>query len=294
MNQAQAKLLLKLLKSNAATDYGRDHEFEQVTSVDDFRCRHPLTRYDHYTDYVRRIYMGDKNVMTSAATRMLAMTSGTSGESKMIPYTDDVKSTFFFKGIAPLYHVLARDFPRFDENVQKTCKLVVPVTFKRSPGKVHIGPNSSTKEDMKRVRGMYSTPLDAFSIRHEPHMMYVHLLFALADRNLGAIEANFAQVVRIAVDHLHDAWPKLVQDIRVGSIDANIKMDRNTREALEKLLRADPERANQLAREFSAGFDGILKRIWPDLQFILTVNTGSPYSFINPPSWLYFHSGLVI
>ena len=266
-----------LLESNASTDYGRDHNFAQMTSVDDFRYQHPLTRYDHYTDYVRRIYMGEQNVMTSTPVRLLAMTSGTSGVSRMIPYTDDVKTTFFKKGITSLYHVLAESFPDFDRSVQKTCKLVVTPHYKTSPGRLMMGPNSSTKDDMRRIKFMYTTPLDAFTIRSEPHMMYVHLLFALTDRNLGAIEANFAQVVCIAVDYLHEMWPRLVQDICVGSIDSDIVMDPVTRKKLENQLRANPARANELAREFSSGFDGILKRIWPNLRFVLTVDTGTSF-----------------
>lgn len=40
-----------------------------------------------------------------------------------------------------------------------------------------------------------TTPAEAVHLKSERSLMYVHLLCALMDRNLGSIEANFAHLV---------------------------------------------------------------------------------------------------
>lgn len=47
----------------------------------------------------------------------------------------------------------------------------------------------------------------------EPEALYVQLLFALSDRNLGMVEANFASLVYNAFKALEVHWPALVEDI---------------------------------------------------------------------------------
>ena len=45
----------------------------------DFRSTQPLTGYDRYEPYVRRIYEGEENVMTAEKPILLGKTSGTTG-----------------------------------------------------------------------------------------------------------------------------------------------------------------------------------------------------------------------
>ena len=43
---------------------------------------------------------------------------------------------------------------------------------------------------------------------------------------------------------------------------------------LNKLLKPDKQRAHELRREFEKGFDGIARRIWPNLTHVHGVVTG--------------------
>ena len=43
---------------------------------------------------------------------------------------------------------------------------------------------------------------------------------------------------------------------------------------LKRCLEPDKKRAEELRKEFQAGFDGIASRIWPNLRIILCVTTG--------------------
>ena len=61
----------------------------------------------------------------------------------------------------------------------------------------------------------------------EPETLYIHLLFALKDRNLGILEANFAQLVYSGLLALEAQWKSLVEDVELGRVNPilNIKED---------------------------------------------------------------------
>ncbi|PIK62418.1 putative indole-3-acetic acid-amido synthetase GH3.9 [Apostichopus japonicus] len=63
---------------------------------------------------------------------------------------------------------------------------------------------------------------------------------------------------------MEDEWEQLVEDIREGKINSELKLAPNIRRSLEKALgKGDPKRACELQKEFEKGFDGIIRRVWP-------------------------------
>ena len=79
VRQTQSDFLLEQLVKNKETQYGRDHNFSSMVSVDEFLPLHPLTRYSHYRPY-DMIMGGDLLAMTAVVPLQLAVTSGTSGK----------------------------------------------------------------------------------------------------------------------------------------------------------------------------------------------------------------------
>ena len=109
----------------------------------------------------------------------------------------------------------------------------------------------------------------------EREALYAHLLFGLADPYLGMLEANFISMVHTAFVELEKKWPSLVQDIELGRVDPELDIPEDVRRRLDALLTPDPGRAAILKVEFQKGFEGIAKRIWPQLNLVLAVDSGS-------------------
>ena len=63
----------------------------------------------------------------------------------------------------------------------------------------------------------------------EPEALYIHLLFALKDRNLGILEANFAQIVYSGLSALEAQWKSLVEDIELGKVNPNLEIEDGVR-----------------------------------------------------------------
>lgn len=68
-------------------------------------------------------------------------------------------------------------------------------------------------------------------------------------------------------------WQKLVDDIAKGTLSRDLTLPPSAHNSIIKALcTGDAPRAIQVQRECEKGFDGILKRIWPHLHLIYTID----------------------
>lgn len=84
--EVQEAVLLRILRRNASTEFGRAHGFGSVRSVRDYQQRVPVRTYDDYAEL-----HGDARALTASEITHYESTSGSSGASKRIPYTRDLR-----------------------------------------------------------------------------------------------------------------------------------------------------------------------------------------------------------
>lgn len=108
VEQVQNEYLMRLLRKNADTVYGRKYGFADIRSYKDFAQKVPLTVYEDYEPYITEMANGRKKVLTDEDVMLFELTSGSSGGKKLIPYTKTLKSEFQ-RGIKPwLYDIYDR------------------------------------------------------------------------------------------------------------------------------------------------------------------------------------------
>src|SRR5690606_21648765 len=77
--KTQWRVLEKILRREARTDFGRDHAFREIRSVRDFRRQVPIAGYERMEPYIHRVMEGrEKALFARQRVLMFAMTSGTS------------------------------------------------------------------------------------------------------------------------------------------------------------------------------------------------------------------------
>ncbi|XP_057682931.1 GH3 domain-containing protein [Corythoichthys intestinalis] len=270
----QEETLLSRLRKNENTLYGKRFDFGSIKDSDTFRARHPITTYQHYRELVSRVASGEDGVLTAEKPLVLAMTSGTSGPSAMLLSTKDTNSDFFLQGVAVCLDAMQRAFPATD-SLQRTTKFFYTPTFRQSQAGIPIGPNSSTPASSRHMLHLYTTPAAAFKVKNEKDVLYLHLLFALRDPSVGTLESNFASSVFYAFTTLQERWEELIEDVERGTVSAALNLEPDIRAELEALSRPDPERASQVRACFRDSFRGIAGRLWPRLNLILAVDSGS-------------------
>src|SRR5579884_3108310 len=76
--QVQESLLRGILAHQAATAFGRDHRFDAIRTLEDFRRQLPVAGYEYFEPYIARLRRGETNALLSDPhIHMFALTSGT-------------------------------------------------------------------------------------------------------------------------------------------------------------------------------------------------------------------------
>src|SRR4051795_10429084 len=86
--EVQEALLRRILARQADTAFGRDHRFDQIRTVADFRRQGPVAPHEYVEPYIARERKGERGaLLADGPVRMFALTSGTTAARKFIPVT---------------------------------------------------------------------------------------------------------------------------------------------------------------------------------------------------------------
>ena len=81
--------LLTIVADNKDTEFGRNHDFASIKSIDDYKEKVPVAGYDDFEPIIRRMLENnEKGLLTSYPITYFAKTSGTMGVPKYIPVSD--------------------------------------------------------------------------------------------------------------------------------------------------------------------------------------------------------------
>jgi len=85
----QQKVFENLISQAKNTAFGKDHDFENITSFEDFATKVPIRDYEELKPYVERVVSGEENILWPGKPIYFAKTSGTTSGAKYIPLTKE-------------------------------------------------------------------------------------------------------------------------------------------------------------------------------------------------------------
>lgn len=85
----QQAILQYLLKNGSRTVFGKEHNFQQVKTYEDFRNAVPIRDYEAFIPWIDRIKKGEPNVLWKGRPIYFAKTSGTTSGVKYIPISKE-------------------------------------------------------------------------------------------------------------------------------------------------------------------------------------------------------------
>ncbi|XP_022106476.1 GH3 domain-containing protein-like [Acanthaster planci] len=264
--KAQETFLQKLISRDANTEYGKRY-LRGIQSLQDFRDKHPLTKYDHYQDYFQRLADGEKNACVATDIHRFGISSGTTGKGKLIPYV--FSNSVAMLGLA-IFTLVVKSSP-----VKRVVGLYCRPTPRFSNTGLPIAPATFIPDKLSSrilLSVFQNSPTSTFQISTDFEATYVHLLFGLTDKNIDLFFAPFASQVYRALKMLEEKQDMVLEDLSVGRINPSLNLDEEIRRSLNAALKPNPARANELRAEFARGFEGILGRIWPHLTALMTVD----------------------
>jgi hypothetical protein len=283
----QHQTLLAKIGRNSTSQFGRDFGFSEIRTASEFRARVPVLSYEDHRPYITKVLNGDVTALFAPGTKVLmfAMTSGTTGEPKRLPITQELFKEYKL-GWQLWGGGVYGDYP--DLMRRKTLQLSSDWQQYTSASGIPCGQISglaaTTRPEI--TQAMFLPPSATTRIHDATTKHYATLRFTLATQNIGiAITANPSSLVEFArrANEQHEA---LIRDIHDGTLSCEIPPE--IREQLRtKIAKRNPRRARALERLVAQHGELLPKHIWPRLKVIAVWTGGSIGIFLPQLAELY-------
>ena len=290
IRQQQEELLQLTLRDNANSRYGRDHRFSQIKSLADFQKHVPICDYESLRPKIEEIANGGQGVLTSEPVLMLEPTGGSSGGSRLIPYTATLRQQFQRAIATWMYDVLS-GFPRCRKGRAYWSISPAAQRPEQTPGGIRIGFDSDAEYlagwQRWAMRRLLAVPTSVAQLRNIENFQYATLAGLLSAKDLALISVWSPTFLTTLFARLPNWAERIVEDIEAGQLHfPQTNADHGFKEFSVKRNRSRSRFLKTKLQEFgpSARF---LKTIWPSLSLVSAWGDASASMFLPElKSWL--------
>jgi hypothetical protein len=264
--KTQNELLLDIIERNHATRFGRDHRFKSIRSLSDYRHQVAIADYERLRPYVELVQNGERNAITAEPIDMFAMTSGSTGEPKLIPVTAKTRENH--RQLTRLWYYRALvDHPDLFNG--KLLGVISPTVEGKTTSGIPFGAASGLiyRSSPRWIKNAYAVPYEVCEIKDFEAKYYLIMRLAL-EQDISFIgtpnPSTILKLVQSASENKYD----IIKDIHDGTIASHCDLASEVRASVASRLRKNPLRARRL--ESVIKNDGALrpKEYWPRLQLI--------------------------
>ncbi|HKY06900.1 MAG TPA: GH3 auxin-responsive promoter family protein, partial [Candidatus Binatia bacterium] len=262
----QERLLRKIIARNRRTCFGRDHGFNAIVSLNDYRNQVAVGDYEHLRPYVERAQNGEPAVLTAERVVTFTTTSGSTGQPKFIPVTKTSRRnhrqlTRFW------YHRAHLDHP--DLFSGKLLGVVSPAVEGKTAGGIPFGAASGLlyQSSPSWIQNSYALPYEVCEVKDSAAKYYLTMRLAMEYDISFCGTPNPSTILKL-VESADLNKDSIIKDIRDGGISAEYDLPPALRAKLTSRLAKNPGRARRL--ESVIKYDGTLRprEYWPRLQLI--------------------------
>ncbi len=282
MQKVQHQVLMKKIRQNGTSQFGREHGLSDVRNVADFRRRMPITTYEDYRSHIDQVKTGNLSAMFGPRTQLLmfALTSGTTKDSKFIPVTKE-----FFREYREGWNLwgVSTFCDHWDLTQKQTVQLSSDWQQFYTESGIPCGNISGlAAETAPRIsNSMFILPKSIVQIRDSFSKQYTALRLSMATSNVGMIiTANPSTLVDFS--HLSNRYrEQLVRDIHDGTLSNEIELPAHVRSLLERRCRKPRrQRAHELDRLVEKRGTLSPRDFWPHLSVLAVWTGGSVGSYL--------------
>src|SRR5438552_10795837 len=278
----QHTVLKRIISRNANSEFGQEHHFAEIASVEAYQRLVPIRTYEEVQPYIDRIAEGHPAVLTTQPVRQFALTSGSTQASKLVPYTKALVSEFQ-EGIDPWVYYLFRSCPRM--LLGKTYWSVTPIGERKSytTGGIALGFDDEQQYFSPFTRWVLNSimaiPSQLAQLGDMDVFRYVTLRLLLQEKLLSWVSVWNPSFLTLLLDPLPQWFSQLTEDIKHGTLSVASKIELPLRNALLPLGKRNPDRAKELAflyafwqgkplTEPNTSGRTLYEAIWPHMQLI--------------------------
>jgi len=234
--EEQEAVLRRIVRENADTEFGRDHAFSSIRTSKEFREQVPLRNYEQHQPWIDRAADGVPNVLTRDAIRLFEPTSGSSGATKLIPYTRSLQREFQ-RGIHAWIADLFAHCPQLLGGPAYWSISPANTDHKKTPGGIGIGFDDDTSYlggwRKRLVQSVMAVPASVRYSSDIDECNYTTLLHLVRARNLRLISIWSPTFLTLMLDRLLEWGDRICHDLEHGiGCAADSRRAREVRAAL--------------------------------------------------------------
>lgn len=262
----QERVLFEYLRRNKDTEYGKIYGFASIRSIAEYQARVPMSDSESIRPYVDEMIKGASNVLVKDRVISYATTSGTTGHRKLIPVTaySAAKKAEIMKLWA---YYITRDHPNILKG--KIFAIISPEIEGYTDSGVPYGAESGHgyKNLPSVIRHLYALPYEVFEIKDYESRYYAALRIAV-EQDITTVAALNPSAIVLLCQNMEKWKERIIKDIEEGALDKDLKIHEDLRRKIEKMLKPNPDRAQDLKNivKKNAGF--LPKYIWPNVELI--------------------------
>lgn len=264
--EVQNRLLLQIIGRNCSTRFGRDHRFDTIRSLSDYRKQVEIGDYERLRPYVERAKNGEANALTSEPVLMFTQTSGSTGQPKLIPITESARNNYQLLTRFWYYRAYV-DHPGCLSG--KLLGIVSPATEGQTAGGIPYGAASGLiyESSPPWLQKLFVVPYEASQIKDSAAKYYIIMRLALEHEISFFGTPNPSTILKLA--ETADLFKvEIIKDIRDGTIAGQWELPEAIRQRLVSKLSKNKMRARQL-EDFATEHEKLCPReYWPQLQLI--------------------------
>ncbi len=219
IQQQQTQLLQSTIHGNRESRYGREHRFASIRSLEDFRNHVPICDYETLKPQIDEIMSGGQGILTSEPVLMMEPTGGSSGGSRLIPYTATLRLQFQRAISAWVYDILS-GFPGVRRG--RAYWSISPAAQRPAPtaGSLQIGFANDTEylSGWQRwaMKQLLAVPTSVSQLRGTENFQYATLACLLATDDLGLISIWSPTFLTTLLAKLPNWIEQIIDDIGSG------------------------------------------------------------------------------
>ena len=279
----QIDLLLRLLRRNRDTRFGREHAFAGIKSYADFAAAVPVQTYETLRPYIEDQERTGQPALNAEQPVMYARTSGTTGQAKLIPVLR--KTIQEYKRSQAI-----QSFVQFSADPDAYYGHLLAIVSPAQEGTLESGtPYGSTSgfmyENMPAAaKTKYVLPSQVFGIADYDLKYLLILRLAVTHRDITHIAcANPSTLVKL-LSVLDTARAVLLEDATRGTFSRTDELSAHVRAVIGPRLSCPSQRVAELQSILSAPHP-TFAQLWPELRLVSTWTGGScriPLASVRP------------
>jgi hypothetical protein len=219
--EEQWGVLRRILSENADSELGSSHDFAAIRSIAEYQEKVPLRDYDGHKEWIDRAASGVPNVLTRERVRLFEPTSGSSGATKLIPYTSSLKNEFQ-RGIRAWIGDLFSHCPSLLSGQAYWSVSPVSGEVRKTSGGIPIGFDDDTSYvggwQRSLVKAVMAVPRSVQLASDIDAFRYATLLFLVRARNLALISVWNPTFLSLLLDRLPEWGDRICYDLAHGTM----------------------------------------------------------------------------